>query len=83
MLYRPNTEESRTAEEYVHDFVRQQGKQMELVSLDTPEGTAMAELYDLMQQPTILVIKDDGQLLSHWQGTPLPLMSEVAAYLVV
>lgn len=82
MLYRPNTEGARAAEDYTRDFERLQGKKLELVSLDTREGAAMAQLYDLPQQPTLFIIRDDGQLLSHWAGVPFPLMNEVAAYLV-
>lgn len=84
MLYRPKTENARAAEEYVADFGRLQGgKTIELVSLDTREGAAMSHLYDLPQQPVLIIIKDDGQLMSHWGGPPFPLTNEVAAYLVV
>jgi hypothetical protein len=82
MLYRPNTENTRIAEEYVADFERLQGKTIELVNLDTQEGAAMSKLYDLPGQPTLIVIRDDGQLMSSWNTLPFPLTSEVAAYLV-
>jgi hypothetical protein len=83
MLYRPNTENARVAEEYVADFERLQGKTIELMSLDTKDGAAMTQLYDLPSQPILIIIREDGQLMSHWAGPPFPLTSEVAAYLVV
>lgn len=81
MLYQPNNETSRVVEEYVHDFERTRGKQIQLVNLNTRDGAATASLYDIMHYPGLLVIRDDGQLVTHWQGANLPLMNEVAGYL--
>lgn len=81
MLYRPNTEFSRITEEYVRDFEHQRGTKIELVNLDTPEGADMVKVYDMPEQPTLMVLKDDGQLMAHWPGTNFPLANEVAAYL--
>jgi hypothetical protein len=81
MLYRPDSEASRTVEEYVRDFEHSRGRQIELVSLNTREGVATASLYDMMQSPGLLVLRDDGQLVRDWQGAPLPLMNELAGYL--
>lgn len=80
-LYRPNSEFARSLEQYAQDFQRQRGEAIELVSLDTPEGTDKARVYDIVQYPAILVIRDDGQLLKDWQGSLFPLMDEVAGYL--
>lgn len=81
MLYRPDSEGSRVIEEYARDFERMRGKPIQLLSLNTREGAATASLYDMMQNPTIMVIRDDGQVVMDWQGTHLPLMNEVAGYL--
>lgn len=82
MLYRPNTELARQAEVFAHDFKRIKGYDVELIDLNTRPGADMARLYDVMQYPSVLVIRDDGQLIKCWQGDQLPLMSEVASYLV-
>jgi hypothetical protein len=79
-LYRPNSEFARIVEEYAHDFEQQRGKTIKLVSLDTPEGADMATLYDIVQYPALLALREDGQLLREWQGPQLPLMDEVAGY---
>lgn len=79
-LYQPNSEFSRSVEEYAHDFETQRGKTIELLSMDTREGADKAQVYDIMQYPALLVIRDDGQLSKLWQGD-LPLMDEVAGYL--
>lgn len=68
-------------DEFVREFERREpSRKVELVSLDTREGAAMARLYDVTQYPAIVALKDDGQLLQFWQGEQLPLMNEVAVY---
>lgn len=81
ILYHPESEFARSAEEYAHDFTRSRGKTIELVSLETVEGSDMAKLYDIVRYPALLVVKDDGQLIKNWEGEALPLMDEVAGYL--
>lgn len=82
MLYRPNSEGSRIIEEYARDFEKTRGKQIQLISLNTREGAATASMYGLMQNPGLVVLRDDGQMVVQWQGMQLPLMNEVAGYLV-
>lgn len=81
MLYRPNSEHSRVVEEFVRDFSRQHmdGK-LDLVDLNTRDGSSTASLYDVMQYPAILALTDEGQLIKEWEGQNLPLMTEVAYY---
>ncbi len=82
VIYRPNSEFARMVEEYAHDFKRTKGFDLELVDLNTRDGADLAKLYDVMEYPSILVARDDGGLIKCWQGEQLPLMSEVAGYLV-
>lgn len=82
VLYRPNSEHERSVEEFVHDLEYRSHSQrkVELVSLDTRDGSAMASLYDVVQYPAILALQDNGQLLKDWQGTTMPLVNEVSYY---
>lgn len=80
ILYHPASEHSRTVEQYVHDFERQRGETIELISLETKEGAVMASLYDIIRYPALLALSDDGQLRKSWEGEQLPLMNEVAGY---
>lgn len=82
ILYRPNSEFARIVEEYATDFKRSKGFDIDLIDLNSREGAAIASLYGIMQYPSILVTRDDGQVVKDWQGAQLPLMSEVAGYLV-
>lgn len=79
-IYRPQSEFARIVEEYARDIEYQQGVKMELVNIDTRDGAAMASLYDITQYPSIIVLKDDGQMQQMWSGGIMPLMNEVAGY---
>jgi hypothetical protein len=82
VLYRPNSEHETEVESFVRDFQHRYevGRKLEMVSLNTRDGAATASLYDVVSYPAILVLGDDGSMVGMWQGTPLPLMDEVAAY---
>lgn len=83
ILYHPQSAEARVIEDYVRDFAnRGNGKPIELLSLESRDGAATATLYDIVRYPTLMVIGGDGQLHKAWQGESLPLMDELAAYLV-
>ncbi|HSW85131.1 MAG TPA: hypothetical protein VLF79_00755 [Candidatus Saccharimonadales bacterium] len=81
ILYRPNSEHARIIEEFVRDYQsRHQPEHLELLNIDTREGSATATLYDIVQYPAILVVQSDGNVQKIWQGDSLPLMEEVAVY---
>jgi hypothetical protein len=80
-LYHPNSEGARIVEEYARDFEHQRGKKIELTSLETREGVALASLYDITRFPALVALRETGEMLAMWQGEQLPLMNEVAAYL--
>jgi hypothetical protein len=81
ILYRPNSEHARLIEEFIHDYqARHQPDHLEVLNIDTREGSATASLYDIMQYPAILVMQNDGGVQKVWQGEQLPLMDEVAVY---
>jgi len=69
------------AEDYKRDFEnRHKDQKIELLSLDTVEGTELAQLYDIVRYPAILVIAQDGGLQKFWQDRPWPTFDEVSAY---
>jgi thioredoxin-like negative regulator of GroEL len=80
ILYHPNSDHARAVEQFAHDFRVQQSRGVELVSLETREGSDLATLYGIMNYPSIVSVMDNGQLLKQWEGLPPPLMNEVAAY---
>jgi hypothetical protein len=80
ILYHIKSEHGGIVEDYAHEFSRFKGKDLELISLETKPGANMAQLYDITNYPAVVAIADDGVLQQIWQGLPLPLMNEVAAY---
>jgi hypothetical protein len=81
ILYHPDSEFSRSVEEYAAYFKRFHSQELELLSLETVEGSEAAKLYDILEYPSLLVIRETGEVMKVWQGTSMPLMDEVAAYL--
>ena len=81
VLYRPESEFARVTEEFIHDFQRlSDAQRLEILNIDTREGSTMAAIYDVMQYPAVLVIAPDGSLHKSWEGENLPLIDEVVAY---
>ena len=72
VIYRPLSEHG-SAVDSLCEFSRNPSVRVELLDIDTREGMATASLYDIMQYPGILALRDDGSVLNAWQGTMLPL----------
>lgn len=82
VLYRPDSEHATEVETFVRDFQHQHdlGSKLEMLSINTRDGSAMSNLYDIMSYPSFLALADDGSVLNSWQGS-IPLMDEVAGYI--
>lgn len=84
ILYRPQSEFARRAEEYVHDFQATRGKTIDLIDVDTVQGIALVELYDAMEQPALLITRENGELINLWQGiNAFPIMNDLATQLAL
>lgn len=79
-MYRPGSEHSRKVEDFAQDLKRQSSGKVELVSIDTRDGWSTASLYDVVQYPAVLALRDDGQLIREWDGDTMPLLNEVSYY---
>lgn len=81
VLYRPNSEHGRVIEEFIHEFQQRfEEVHLEVLNIDSRDGSATASLYDVMQYPAILVLQNDGYLHKSWIGEQLPLIDEVVSY---
>lgn len=81
VLYRPESEHGRIIEEFIHEFKRREAQaHIEVLNIDSRDGSATASLYDVMQYPAILVLANDGYLQKSWVGEEMPLLDEVTAY---
>lgn len=81
ILYHPNDERSTEVENFVDECKRVSSKDIELISLETPEGASVGDVYGVVNYPALLVVRDDGQLNKGWQGPSLPSVNEVVGYL--
>jgi hypothetical protein len=82
VLYRPNSEYARRVEEFIHNLQDRltRSARVEVMNYDSRDGSATASLYDIMQQPAILVLRDDGYVQKSWVGDQMPLADEVVGY---
>ncbi len=80
ILYHPESDHAREVETFKKDYESTQGGEVELISLETRDGADMARLYDIVSYPAVLAIRDNNELLKHWEEDKLPLMQEVASY---
>ena len=77
-VFRDNQDYSRSVTEWLENFRRQTGKELE--TLDPDENPGFCEAYDIVEYPTIIALDDRGSVLSLWRGRELPLINEVLFY---
>ncbi len=82
VLYHPNSEHERSILTFQRDFKVRTSHDVELVSLETPEGADKAKAYGISDYPAVLVTDDNGQLQNLWEGEQLPLIDEVNGFIV-
>lgn len=80
VVYRSDSEHGSVVEQYLRDFHRQTGRELETIDPDTSEGSAICKTYDILEYPSMIATSDDGQLQNSWHGMPLPTISEVSYY---
>lgn len=80
VVYKQQTDYARRVEDYMFDFKRQTGRELEVLNPESKEGISFCEAHDLLEYPTILALSDEGQAVSTWRGFPLPTISEVSYY---
>ena len=80
VLYKQQTDTTRQVEEFMADFYRQTGRQLESIDPESPDGVSFCTAYDILEFPSLIAISDNGQLQNYWSGLPLPTISEVSYY---
>lgn len=81
VIYRPDSEQASLVDDFLREFHRRYPvAKIETLNIDSREGIATASLYDILSQPGIIAMRDDGSVLASWQGDMLPLIDEVAGY---
>ena len=80
VIYKDNTDYTRTVLDYLHDFERQTGHQLETIDPETPGGIQFCETYDIIDYPTTIAICDSGVMQNEWRSLPMPTISELSYY---
>lgn len=81
IFYRLKSEQARLVEEFIHEFGRRYPHhELTIVDVDSPKGSVDAELYDIVQYPTVLATTDAGATLQRWDSGMMPLLNEVAYF---
>ncbi len=79
-IYRDRQDYSRSVDEWLENFYRQTGREIE--TMDPDNNVGFCEAYDVVEYPTILALDDSGAVLASWRGRTLPLINEVLFYMV-
>jgi hypothetical protein len=80
VVYKERTDYARQVEDYMFEFKRRTGHDLEVLDPDTRDGAGFCRTYDIVEYPTVIALSDDGQVQNLWRGLPLPTMSEVSYY---
>lgn len=80
VVYKQQTDYTRQVEDFMADFKRITGRDLEALDPESRDGISFCSAYDILEHPTIIAISDDGQIQNQWRGLPLPTISEVSYY---
>ena len=80
VIYKYDSDHAREVLDYLRDFSRQTGREIEEIDPDTPSGAHTCRTYDIVEYPTLIALDDNGQLQHLWRGRPLPTINEVSYY---
>ena len=80
IIYRPRTEYERDVESWLREFEYRTHKKIETINPDSRDGSALCEVYDIVEYPSIIVVDDAGRMQNLWRGLPMPLIDEVSYY---
>ena len=80
VVYKDASDHARQVIDFLADFKRQTGHDLETLDPESAEGIDFTQIYDIMVMPTIIAISNEGALQNTWVGLPLPTISEVSYY---
>lgn len=80
VVYKVESDHAREVMDYLRDFSRETGHEIEEIDPETRAGADFCRVYDIVEYPTLLALSDDGHLQHMWRGRPLPTISEVSFY---
>lgn len=80
VLFNRGTAHERTTAD-LHERLKKEQLDTELVDADSPRGIQLAENYDVLGRPAVILVRDDGSPIQVWQGVDsMPSPSDVAYF---
>ena len=79
-IYRENEDYTRTVTDWLEDFRRQTGHEIETMNPDL--NSHFCEVYDIVEYPSIIALDNNGSVLALWRGRNMPLINEVLYYVI-
>lgn len=80
VVSKDGTDYARSVSDWLRDFTRQTGKELEALDPDSREGAEFCRVYDVVEYPTLVAFDNTGTMQTMWRGTMLPTISEVSYY---
>lgn len=80
-VWRRESDYGHTMEEWLTEFERRTGAEVEGLEPDSGEGESFCKAYDIVEYPTIVALGNDGGVLAMWRGQELPTFDDVAYWL--
>jgi len=80
IVWKDYTDYSRGVIDWMREFRRRTGKELENLDPESLSGEIFVRAYDIVQYPSIIAIASDGREQKRWVGLPLPLINEVSFY---
>jgi hypothetical protein len=78
ILYNKDTAEERLAAE-LGDRIKREQVDTEFLDADSPRGIQLAEHYDVVGRPAVILVAEDGVVMQMWQGQDsLPSPADVS-----
>ena len=78
ILYNKDTAEERLAAQ-LGDRIKREQVDTELLDADSPRGIQLAEHYDVVGRPAVILVAEDGVVMQMWQGQDsLPSPADVS-----
>ncbi len=80
VIYKNESDHARNVLDFLRDFKRQTGRDLQTLEPDSAEGESFCRAYDIVEYPTIIALSDNSIMQNMWTGIPLPTISEVSYY---
>ena len=76
-VWREDEDYSRIVREWMREFERRTGREIESLDPQTHEDEGFCQAYDVVEYPTMMALDNKGGVLEMWRGMMLPTFDEV------